>query len=190
MATIVIDGDRLIRLLVDDTRICCRAAAYELSDVASPIGAHIFIIFCIAGIPGFVGPCRAILQPHIDRAAIVHDTMEIGVGCRQSHIDMGSREGKDIPIQLYLLCAGGGTCCAGIHVNGALVSSQSIVPVVSARRYMDRAASDRYFASCCIDRDAIAIDIHVRQAFDLDLTILDTGQDSRIIETGIYIFWI
>ena len=188
MATIVIDGDRLIRLLVDDTRICCRVAAYELSDVASPIGANIFTIFCIAGIPGFVGPCRAILQPHIDRAAIVHDTMEIGVGCRQSHIDMGSREGKDIPIQLYLLCAGGGTCRACIHVNGALVSSQSIVPVVSARRYMDRAATDRYFASCCIDRDAIAIDIHVRQAFDLDLTILDTGQDSRIIKTGIYIF--
>ena len=55
---------------------------------------------------------------------------------------------------------------------------------------MDRAAADRYFAPRCIDCDAIAIDIHVRQAFDLDLTVLDTGQDSRIIETGIYIFWI
>ena len=121
MATIVIDGDRLIRLLVDDTRICCRAAAYELSDVASPIGAHIFIIFCIAGIPGFVGPCRAILQPHIDRAAIVHDPMEIGVGCRQSHIDMSSRERKYIPVQLYLLRARCSTRRACIHVNGALV---------------------------------------------------------------------
>ena len=55
---------------------------------------------------------------------------------------------------------------------------------------MDRAAADRYFAPRCIDCDAIAIDIHIRQAFDLDFTILDTGQDPRIIETRIYIFWI
>ena len=58
---------------------------------ADLIASYILIVLFIAGIFRFIGPDGSILQPHIDLAAIVNDTIQVGILRCQPQVDGARR---------------------------------------------------------------------------------------------------
>ena len=87
ITAVFIYGYILAATLLEDNACSIFTSAGQFADVAGAIAADIFIILCIAGIIGLVYPACTILQPHIDRTAIIYNATQIGITCSQCYIN-------------------------------------------------------------------------------------------------------
>ena len=98
ISAVMIYGDCLIRLLVNDAGGCCRVSTVEMGNMACAIAARIFIIFSIACVSRLICPRRAVSEPHVYRAAVVHNAMKPGIGCIKGHIDSSCGKDENIAV--------------------------------------------------------------------------------------------
>ena len=87
ITAVFIYGYILAATLLENNACSTCTATCKFADMACSIAADIFIILCIAGIIGLVYPACTILQPHIDRTAIIHNAPQIGITCSQRYIN-------------------------------------------------------------------------------------------------------
>ena len=142
----------------------------------------ILVVLIVAFVARLVRPLCAVLQVEVRRAAVIDETVQIGVRCGEGDIQFSGGQRKEVAVELHVACAGRCAVRARIHMDGALIRAKGIVAVLHTGGNLDCAAANVDAAVLRIRRHAVAVDGHIDIAVYGHLALFDLRQNACVVE--------
>ena len=213
MSAVLVNRQRIGILLVDDAALRFRRTANKVRDVTLRIvdlpdrsagsGSYrrhrtcalILIVLIVALVSGFVEPLCTVLQVEIRCAAVIDETVQIGLVRHKGNVESACGQRKQIAVELYVSdrfsffgIAGRRPVVSHIHGDCTLIGSKCIVAVPHSGGHLNGAAAcNPNFAVLGIRRHAVAIDGHIHITVYGHIALFDLRQDTGVVKAREYI---